>query len=99
MTNYRDQKITILGAGKSGIAAARLALSIGAIPFVSDSAPVDKLGNGVNELNDLKIDFETDGHSDRVFDADLWIISPGIPGDIHIVKEAEKKMFESFNAK
>ena len=83
--------MTVLGLGRSGLSAARFLKRRGAQVFVSDSAPESKvLEIAKRELTDEKIDFELGGHTDKAIDdADLFVISPGIPPTAPIVKKAK----------
>jgi len=74
----RGRKVGVIGMARSGAAAARLAKSLGATPFVSDSAPAAKLAMQTAELSALGVAFETGGHTDRLFDSEYVIISPGV---------------------
>ncbi len=78
--------IGILGAGKSGIACAKLALKFGYNVLLSESSDKE-----INLINDEKLIIEIGGHSEKILQCDFIIISPGIPFDIQIVKEAIKK--------
>jgi UDP-N-acetylmuramoylalanine--D-glutamate ligase len=78
------KKICILGVGKTGIAAANLALNLGYNVFVSDNKIVN-----IKKIY-KKIDFELGIHSDKILDCDLIIKSPGIDNDILILKKARK---------
>ncbi len=89
--NLKNKKISIIGAARSGIGAAKLARKIGAIPFVSDSGSEQKLQNAAEVLSKEKIDFETRKHSERVYDCDLMIVSPGVPSDADVIKIALNK--------
>jgi UDP-N-acetylmuramoylalanine--D-glutamate ligase len=91
MMEIRNQNISIIGAVRSGIGAARLAKSLGAVPFVSDSGSKDKLKSSIEILNSEKIDYEIGIHSDRVFDCDLMVVSPGVPSDAEVIKVAKNK--------
>ncbi len=82
------KRVTILGAARSGLAAARLLQSHGAEVLVSDSGPEEKLREGLAGLREAAISFETGGHSQRALEADLVVISPGVPGGSPIVREA-----------
>lgn len=79
MMNVKNKKITVFGAARSGIAAARLLQKKGANVFVSDLAPQKEKEQAAAALSELKIDFEFGAHSARVFEADWAVLSPGIP--------------------
>ena len=85
------KKITVIGAARSGVAAAELLASHGARVFVTDNAPAEKLGSQIARLKTLKIDFETGGHTGRMYDTDLIVVSPGVPSNSAAILEAEKK--------
>ena len=87
----QNRKVTILGAERSGIGAAKLVKKLGGIPFVSDFADALKLREQVTILTSEAIEFETGGHSERVFDAEFIIISPGVPNSAPIVVELLKR--------
>ena len=73
------KKISILGAGKSGLSAAKLASFLGADIFISDSSykvECEDYKNFENELGQ---------HSERVLGSNLSIKSPGIPTSIEII--------------
>jgi len=91
MLDIRNKKITIIGAVRSGIGAARLAKQLGAIPFVSDSGSEEKLKSSIDILRNEKIDFEIGKHSEKVFNCDLMIVSPGVPSDSEVIKSAKTK--------
>lgn len=85
------KKITVIGAARSGLGVSRLLRSNGAFPFVSEKQAASKLGNNVAALEKEHIAFETGGHTDRVFDCSLMVLSPGVPGDTPVVLEAKKR--------
>ncbi len=89
MREIKGKKITFLGAARSGIAAAKLAKRHGAIPFVSDAAPLREIGDKITELEKARIEFEIGIHSDRVFEADFIVTSPGVPDDSAPIKKAK----------
>lgn len=85
-------RYVILGAGRSGIGMAKLLKKRGASVFLSDSSPEEKLLYlSKDGLVNNNIDFETGSHSDRVFDCDIIIKSPGIPPHSEIILNARKK--------
>ena len=87
----RGKKIVILGLALSGAAAAKLAVHQGADVFVSDNQDTLELQDTLTELKALGIPGELGQHSDQVYDADLWIISPGIAQDSELVQKAQSK--------
>ncbi|MCF6268295.1 MAG: UDP-N-acetylmuramoyl-L-alanine--D-glutamate ligase [Melioribacteraceae bacterium] len=88
MRNIKDKHITILGAVRSGIAAAKLAKKMGAIPFVSDYS--NKLSN-IQELDANEIKYELGGHTDKVFDCEFIVTSPGVHSDASVIVDAKKQ--------
>ncbi len=80
--DLKNVKISVLGAGLSGIAAAKLATHIGAAVFISDNRDSASLRR---ELSPFR--FETGGHTQACLDADLLILSPGINPDSEIIQE------------
>ena len=85
----RGKKIVILGLALSGAAAAKLAVRQGADVFVSDNQDTLALQGTLTDLKALGILGELGQHSDHIYDADLWIISPGIAQDSELVQKAQ----------
>ncbi|GBD92098.1 UDP-N-acetylmuramoylalanine--D-glutamate ligase [bacterium BMS3Abin04] len=85
------KKISVIGAVRSGIGAAKLIKKMGGIPFVSDIASKEKLGDEISLLINEKIGCEAGGHTERVFDCDLIITSPGVPNDSYVLSEASRR--------
>jgi UDP-N-acetylmuramoylalanine--D-glutamate ligase len=83
---FKGKLIAVLGAGKSGVAAARLLNRLGARVLLSES----QAGAARPDLP-ATVDFETGGHSERILDAKLVIRSPGIPDHLPILKSVRKK--------
>lgn len=90
--NYSSRSFTILGAGRSGIAAARLLKKHGAKVFLSDGGKKENLIYlDESKLIKEEIEFETGGHSDRVYEADTIIKSPGIAPESDVIENAVKR--------
>jgi len=87
--NLKNKKITIIGAGRSGIASAMVAVSLGALPFVSDNG--DYIEETASRLKNAGIEFEFGSHSHRIYDCDLLIVSPGVPSDSETIRAARTK--------
>jgi UDP-N-acetylmuramoylalanine--D-glutamate ligase len=74
-----NKKIGILGAARSGLAAAQLANKLGAKVFLSD------IKNSSNiKIDGIKCEFGK--HSDKILESDLIIKSPGIKNNSKIIK-------------
>ena len=74
-----NKKIGILGAARSGLAAAQLANKLGAKVFLTD----------IKNSSNIKIDginCEFGKHSDKILESDLIIKSPGIKNNSKIIK-------------
>ena len=89
--DIRDKRVSVLGLGLSGTEAAKLANHLGARVFASDSSAEERVFSHSMELMDSHhIASETGFHSDKIYDADLWVISPGISKNSDIVKRASQ---------
>ena len=86
-----NKKVSVIGAARSGVAVAMLLKSQGANVFVSDSAVADKLQSSISNLQSEKIEYEVGRHSDRVYECELMVISPGVPSNAPVVLEAQKR--------
>ena len=87
--NIRDKNVTVIGLGLSGIAASKLANYLGAHVFASDPSSEFHISDAGLDLLHHHIASETGIQSDKIYDADLWIISPGVPSDAPIVQKAK----------
>jgi len=76
---------SVIGAGKSGVSAAGLLARAGARPFLSEFGAVSP--EAAATLRQLGVPFEEGGHSERVFEAALCIVSPGIPQTVPVIRE------------
>ena len=87
--NIKNKRITVLGLGKSGYGAAKLANHLGARVFVSDQGNKKiTLSNANKLLIKHNIAFETGLHSNKIYDTDLIVVSPGISKNSKVIKNA-----------
>lgn len=86
----QGRKVGVIGMARSGMAAAILANRMGADVFISDVQPAPQLDTQLARLTEHRIRFETGGHTSRLLRSDYLIISPGVPPDIPIVREATR---------
>ncbi len=77
----KGQKVVVLGFGRSGQAATRLLLVLGAKVIVSEARPREKLSASVlKNFEEQGVIFETGGHRpETLSQADLVVVSPGVP--------------------
>jgi len=97
MLDIKNKKISIIGAVRSGLGAAKLAKQLGAIPFVSDSGSEEKLTASIEFLKNEKIEFELSKHTEKVFNCDLMVVSPGVPSDAEVIKNAKSKSIKTIS--
>jgi UDP-N-acetylmuramoylalanine--D-glutamate ligase len=78
----KGKRITVLGGGLSGRAAATLARDRGAMVVLSDIDPDCPHLEGVENC--------MGGHPDRILETDILVVSPGIPATISPVQNARE---------
>ncbi len=89
--NIKGTDIAVIGLSRSGDAAARLANHLGANVFVSDNSSSTALVENLLELKKIGINGEVGGHSESIYNSELWVLSPGIAQDSDLVKAAQSK--------
>lgn len=83
---------TIIGAGKSGTAAAFLAQKSGGNVFLTESNPASAYSSAIQALDSVGIENEFGGHTGRALqNCDMIIVSPGVPPFAAIIQSAESK--------
>ncbi len=85
------KRVSVIGAARSGRAIAALLARKGAKVFVSDRATEDRMQEAAGEFRSLNITAEFGGNSERVLDADLIVVSPGVPSDLPMLREAASR--------
>ncbi|MFC1726590.1 UDP-N-acetylmuramoyl-L-alanine--D-glutamate ligase [candidate division KSB1 bacterium] len=96
---FNGKNAVVIGAKKSGIAAAKLLKKKGYTPFVTEINDSVEIKENVQELEKLNIDYETGFHTiDKFCEADFVVLSPGVqienfknmmPENIPILSEIE----------
>jgi len=89
--DIRGKKISIIGAVRSGLGAAKLAKKLGAIPFVSDSSSEKDLSDSISVMKSESIAYECGAHTEKIYDCDLIVTSPGVPTNSVVLTNALKK--------
>ena len=80
------KQVTVVGAARSGVAAARLLSSAGASVFVTESAVINDERRMV--LSAAGVAYEDAGHTRRGLEADFVVTSPGVPDSAEILRSA-----------
>jgi len=89
LMELKDQRVLVVGLGKSGVASALFLKAHGARVTVSDTKSGDELRNEIPVLLDHGITVETGGHGERTFRGqDLIVVSPGVPVDAPMLAQA-----------
>ena len=90
--NVKNKKVSVLGGGLSGISVSKLLKNKGASVFLSEINDTEMKRKELSLLENENIKYELGSHSnEKILDADIIIISPGISPNIKVIKEAEKR--------
>jgi len=89
--DIRGKRFTVIGGARSGLAVALLLKTHRADVFLSEVSPLEKMSEVRSELDVGGILYEFGGHTSRVFDAEALVLSPGVPSDAPVVREARAK--------
>ncbi|MCX7909344.1 MAG: UDP-N-acetylmuramoyl-L-alanine--D-glutamate ligase [Ignavibacteria bacterium] len=89
----KRENLFIVGAGKSGVAAALLAKRQGySRIFLTEKSNKENFPDAIKLLEENQIEYEFGTHSFELLkDFDTVVVSPGVPPDAEIILEAEKK--------
>ncbi len=88
----KGRRFGILGMARSGISAASKIKELGGVAFISEFKKEKEIPNSKQIKNSFQCEFG--GHTDKLLQNDVLILSPGIPKDIPILKEVEKQNIE-----
>ncbi len=84
----RKKRVTVVGGARSGLAVARLLRKAGAEVFLTEQQPAPP---GLEAtLEELGVRYEFGGHTPRALEADLMVISPGVPSTAPLVQQARR---------
>lgn len=84
MIDVQGKHIIVIGAARSGVAAAILLKHKGAEVFVTDSGPISMASKA--KLIDTGIEFEENGHTSRSEKRSFAVVSPGVPTEAPLVQ-------------
>jgi len=83
--NYKEKTALVVGAGRSGLAAARFLIDRGALVILTDSRDLNSLGAPCTKLMEYAadsnmLDLQLGGHNrDSFTRCDFVVVSPGVP--------------------
>lgn len=86
--DLRNKKVSVIGAARSGIAAAYLAKRQGAQVFLSDATLPEDHDKLRKDFSEKKIDSEFGEHTDKLYDCDVLVTSPGVPTNSDVLIKA-----------
>ncbi len=85
------KKVLVVGLARSGVAAARLLARRGARVTANDAKPESEISDEARQLSGRGITLSLGGHPQESFtDADLIVVSPGVPSDISPLEAARR---------
>jgi len=88
----RGKKVLVVGLARTGIGTARFLARRGAKVKVSEVKGAEELGAARQALTGLRVEWELGGHSSPFFlDADMIVVSPGVPMDLEPLARAQAK--------
>ena len=79
-------RATVVGGARSGLAAAGLLARKGADTFLTDNNSASE--EATRQLDAANVSYEFGGHTDRALDADMLVVSPGVPTTAPLVQSA-----------
>lgn len=89
MSKFKGKRVLIVGFGVSGVSVAKYMAKQGAKICVTDMKQKSELTEYVNQVADLKIEWELGKHNPKTFQtAELIVVSPGVPLNIKPLDEA-----------
>ncbi|MAE72064.1 MAG: UDP-N-acetylmuramoyl-L-alanine--D-glutamate ligase [Gemmatimonadetes bacterium] len=81
------KRVCVVGAARSGLAAARVLAALGAVPFMTDQAE-----SATAELEASGFEFELGGHSAASLrGVELVVVSPGVPWKAPFIRSARER--------
>ncbi|ADL07712.1 UDP-N-acetylmuramoyl-L-alanine--D-glutamate ligase [Thermosediminibacter oceani] len=88
----RGKKVLIVGLARSGVAAAIELSGMGAKVTANDIKTKEQMEETVEKLSSKGIELVLGGHPLKLLDdTDLIVVSPGVPSDIPLLKEARER--------
>ncbi|HET9529918.1 MAG TPA: UDP-N-acetylmuramoyl-L-alanine--D-glutamate ligase [Blastocatellia bacterium] len=91
LMQIEGKKVLVVGIARSGVAAARVLVSRGAMVTANDMKLESDMAAEVDELRRLGVMLSLGGHPEALFlNADLIVVSPGVPATIEPLQKAAR---------
>jgi len=91
LMDLEGKKVLVVGIARSGVAAARLLASRGAMVIANDVKPESELADAADELRTLGVMLSLGAHPESLFvNAELIVLSPGVPADLAPLESARR---------
>lgn len=89
--DLKELRVLVVGCGRSGLAAARLAADRGARVVLTDSRSEEELGAAGEQARHLGVTLRFGGNPPELAEsADLVVLSPGVPQEIPLLRRADE---------
>ncbi|MBI3620954.1 MAG: UDP-N-acetylmuramoyl-L-alanine--D-glutamate ligase [Nitrospirae bacterium] len=86
------KRALVVGAGRSGVAAAKALVALGASVAVTDRKREGDLGAEMEELRRLGVELALGAHATELLaGVDLVVVSPGVPSDLPLLQAARQR--------
>jgi len=88
MLAVEGKNAVVVGFARSGVGAAHLLVHLGARVTINDAKPADGFGERLRQLNPSIRTVFGSHPADLFLSADLIVVSPGVPADLPVLKDA-----------
>ena len=94
-SDVRTKQVTVVGGARSGRAVAMLLAEAGAEVFLTEQGPPTE---GLEAaLDGAGVEYEFNGHTTRAVEADFFVLSPGVPTQSNIVRQARRSGLDVYS--
>ncbi len=95
---FKNKKIAVLGfSPRTGLELVKYLNKYDVELIVSDSKSEAELSDLIKQIDSKNIQFDLGGNTEVILEADLIILSPGVPYDLDILKKARKRGIETIS--
>ncbi len=91
INNIYPENVAIIGAARSGLAAASFFMKKGTHVFISDLSEEKKLCSILESRGLGKVDYEAGKHTEKILERQLIVLSPGVRSDLPVLQKARER--------